>query len=245
MNSIEENIETIEPTTREITDLMFRGAVPDSQIPDEARTVTYNLCRLLDGFRASNVKYDIGYSDGWFQAGVKKEYGGELLPVGLKIHIAIPWDHPEYLATIKHIALLCLTPNRDGRPTSFKVLVPLVKEIPDLQRRKSVTIWPHYLHGADTNTQETIRLVAGLRQIMTAIAYESDEGEELLSSAEHQSGPGIYIRPGALNDLGDMFEIVSKRESFERQLENLDGTPYDDPFLFRREISAAIASGEL
>ena len=55
-------------------------------------------------------------------------------------------------------------------------MIPTIQEEfspKNTQKRKSVTIWPHLLRDANTNTAETIRLVKGLRYIMGEIRYQS------------------------------------------------------------------------
>lgn len=219
--------------------------------PDTSRSESANislaLLEVLEEFGSQDQRYQIEPGeDGWIGLKPKKEFIQELLSDGLKIHATIPYTHPEYLEVVREILRICSCNDVDGHPTQFKIMSPTVlsKMKPDdIQSAKSITIYPHLLNGGETNTPETIRLVAELRKIMKNVLYVPNPGESILSLSEHQSGQYIYLRPGALTEFGD--EKVLKTESFFTQLANLDGSPGHDPLLARREIMQAIQNGQL
>lgn len=95
------------------------------------------------------------------------------------LNLLLDPEDDSYQERLLRIAELCLEQNPNGKSTTFKVMTYSEHKSrmafdPD-QARKLVTLYPNYLAGEKTNVTETIRLVAGLREIMVVDAQGDSE----------------------------------------------------------------------
>lgn len=114
--------------------------------------------------------------------------------VGLKIHVALDWQDPEYLVVIEHIAEVCAKTNLLDEITQYKIMRPTQQsEVPatDSQRYKGVVIYPNYVSDAPdtTNVSETVRLVSELQPFLAQYPYLSQRP----IANELSVGTGLFI----------------------------------------------------
>lgn len=236
----------IVPVTGDCTSKFFNGDESRGEMED-TRRVTYDVCRILDGLHTINADFDIIPVRGFVQA-IAKETAFTGPCVGLKIHVAIPWNDPKFIDVFEKIALLCNTPNKDGKFATFKVMFPgnqkALLEQEDLQGSKSITINPNYLGDEKTNMTETVRLVAGLRKIMEEENYNPTTDQSKIAASERYSGSGIYIRPAQITAEGYNYQKADRDESFDAQMGNLY-SPRTDGDMFRKQVDEAIEKGDI
>lgn len=243
----------IVPVPGKVTNFIFPGGESDHT---EISEISYKLCELMDGITArenglKSLPLPLDRSYFYFpdvEAFPETEDDPDP-PVGLKIHLSIPWDNPNFLRVVENVALLCESKNLDGRTSAFKVRLPEWQESEKAsgspQGYKSVTIYPNYLGSEQTNVPETVRLVAGLKDILKNAGLTEQDSGNPLSISERQSAPHIFIRPGALVQSGVQYENVAKTEPFQTQLENNLSCPWTDPTLFVKLTNEAISRNEL
>jgi hypothetical protein len=217
--------------------------------PEDIEILSCEVMKLMDGLNmVDGARYKIDQVPGFIQAVAKDTVFGENTPsVGLKIHLALRYDDPKYLQIVKRVIELCRTNNTEGKPSTFKIMNPKTQkhalEEGDLQGEKSITITPYVWSETKTNVAETVRIVAGLRRIMSEVGF-TEQNSGLISEIEHRSGEGIYLRPGQFTEKGYKYQKAGRGEKFDAQLANLD-SPETDAEAFRREIDSAVERGEL
>jgi hypothetical protein len=202
---------------------------------------------ILDGLKVAESEYRVYLNKGFTFAGTPEFSSSRenFRSIGFKIHANLKTEDIDYVEKMRKIAELCLNKNREGKSTTFKVMTcsfrkSLEEYDPD-QSRKLITIYPTYLTNENTNVSETIRLVAGLREILGTDIL----GEEESVFKEHASGKGIYLRAGAFSREGQEYESVSKEDSFEEQLKGNLSSPRTDGKLFETQVNNAINKGLL
>lgn len=233
---------TIVPQKGEMTNWL--NNVFGEEPTDDADALDRQVAKIIDGVKAANPEYDMNIR-GFFNALAPETILAEKAPtVGLKIHVALDPDSEDFIDQVKQIAQVCMQKNEDNKATTFKVMLISVhknESNPD-QARKIVTIYPNYLGGAKTNVAETVRIIAGLREITK---NDATNGTENGIHSEHQAGNRIYVRAGSFTSAGDKYETVRKDQPFEEQVAGNLTSPETDGALFAQQITEAIKNGSL
>lgn len=239
-------IQTIIPTKGEVTSLYISIFGEDDN--DLENVKERETTMVMDGLKAVKESYDVFMRDGYVYANVPETLFSEGYPdVGIKIHIALNPEDDSYGEKLLKIAGLCLEQSSNGASTTFKVMTysyhkSTLEWDPD-QARKLVTIYPNYIGKSKTNVAETVRLVAGLREIMGADTQSGSDDTGIYG--EHKSGNGIYLRAGAFTERGQDYETVSITASFDEQVKGNLSSPETDSDLFSKEITEAVKNGLL
>lgn len=207
------------------------GTKTDAPQSNEAINVTI---RLLEKLRDLNDGFGYQYpTEGpW----IEMDNGRKILKnVGLKIHVPVYWQDPDYLEAVEKIVRVCAR-KQMGLTTNHKFLNPSFQETLDesnSQFFKGATIWPNYLRGySETNVGETHRLVDDLKKELRI--YPQLDGRNI--GNELRVGNGIFIRPGPLTGEGPISPGSFDYEaSFDDQLERLSKGGVD-PLKFREEM---------
>ncbi len=237
--------QTITPVEGDLTD--FITGIYGKKNKDLVKRRDRETAMVFDGLVVEDHEYTVGIHDGYILANPPEfdRLNPDFRDLGLKIHVNIPTEDNEYIDKIRRVAELCLNKNGECKSTAFKVMFcsfskGVAEYNPD-QARKTITIYPSYLTGENTNVSETIRLVSGLRKIMGEKISLNNNG----IFNEHNSGNGIYIRAGEFTKEGYKYQTVSKEDSFQNQLRGNLSSPRTDGKLFVEQVNDAIQKGLL
>lgn len=123
------------------------------------------------------------------------------LQFGFKIHIPIFIDHPDFIKVTNKVIEICDVPNRDGLPTSFKIVKPTQPRLDWLRvdENKGIVIYPNLLITEskvdNINWTEPNRIGSLLQECLTKITgYEN-----MQVKTDIKLPSGIFVRYGALH----------------------------------------------
>lgn len=181
---------------RKITDIDLEKEPIDTQVESKLRQKLSKLQRL-------KFSDDVPW---YFFANEDEKTIDDTLKInfGFKIHVPVPWDHPDFLKVIDRIIYACDFNNDDGHPTPFKIVKPtqryyLQRSIPS---DRGIVIYPNLLKSElesdHINWAETCRIGSLLRDTLKNV-----NGYDKLDVYSDIKLPSdIFVRYGALHEIG-------------------------------------------